>query len=155
MQDEPGQKPQGETDFVENYLLYLMAQASAAASSAFHAQLAAQGVSVAQWRIMASLYPDKVLNVGELARRCLSKQPTLTRQLDKLCAAGLTSRAHEDQDRRGVLVRLTPAGQAQAESYVRMADAHEREVLKEYAPEQVDAIKDALRDFTARLRGAQ
>ena len=45
-----------------------------------------------KWRVLASLYPDKALNVGDLARACLTKQPTLTRQLDRLCAAGLTER---------------------------------------------------------------
>ena len=103
-----------DNEFLDDYLLYLMAHASAAASDAFHAELAKQGVSVAVWRILASLYPDKLLNVGVLARRCLLKQPTLTRRLDRLCEQGLTERWHQNQDRRGVLVKLTTEGRARA-----------------------------------------
>lgn len=138
--------------FVDSYLLYLLAQASTAASAAFHAQLADEGVPVATWRVLASLYPDKTLNVGDLARRCLTKQPTLTRQLDRLCAEGLTARAHADEDRRTVLVRLTEAGQAQARGYVEMAKRHETQVLKDYTPAEVEALKETLIDLARRVR---
>lgn len=139
-----------EPPFVEDYLLYVLAQASAAASAAFHAQLAEQGVSVATWRILASLYPDRTLNVGELAKSCLSKQPTLTRQLDRLCAQGWTERAHQSEDRRGVIVRLTAEGRARAAEYVAMAKAHERQVLSDYSGQEAAALKETLRKLTLR-----
>ncbi|MEM6460672.1 MAG: MarR family winged helix-turn-helix transcriptional regulator [Pseudomonadota bacterium] len=147
-QTHPGQAE----SFVDRYLLYIMAQASAAASSAFHGQLADMGVSVPKWRILASLYPDKSLNVGDLARKCLMKQPTLTRQLDRLCAEGLTERRHEDRDRRGVLVTLSAEGRARATRYVAMARQHESEILADYSAEEVAVLKDILIELAERAR---
>lgn len=141
---------EAEAPFVEDYLLYVLAQASAAASAAFHAQLAEQGVSVGTWRILASLYPDRTRNVGELAKSCLTKQPTLTRQLDRLCAQGWTERAHQSEDRRGVIIRLTPEGQARSADYVAMAKAHERQVLSDYSDDEAAGLKEALRQLILR-----
>lgn len=144
---------EGQGPFVDGYLLYLLAQASTAASAAFHAQLAEKGVSVPTWRILASLYPDRAMNVGDLARACLAKQPTLTRQLDRLCAERLTLRVHEDRDRRAVLVSLTDRGREQASALIQMAREHERQVLRDYEPAEAEALKAALRDLTRRAFG--
>jgi DNA-binding MarR family transcriptional regulator len=55
--------------------------------------------------------PDGLL-CGEIACRMISREPDITRLLDRLEKRGLTRRCREDQDRRRVLVRITPAGLA-------------------------------------------
>jgi hypothetical protein len=42
--------------FVDDYLLYLLARASHAASAGFHARLKARGVAVSVWRVVATLH---------------------------------------------------------------------------------------------------
>lgn len=150
-----GGEPDGDGSFVDGYLLYIMAQASEAVSRSFHAQLSEAGVAVPTWRVLASLYPDRALNVGDLARKCLIKQPTLTRQLDRLCDEGLTVRSHERTDRRGVLVSLTAEGRARAAQYVARAKLHERHVLEGYSEAEIATLKAMLTDLIdhARLRG--
>jgi len=143
----------GQAGFVDGYLLYMMAQASHAASSAFHGQLAAMGTSVATWRIMACLYPDRQMNVGELAGKCLIKQPTLTRKLDKLCADGVTERVHENRDRRGVLVSLTDQGRQTAKSCVDMALEHEAQILQDFSKDEIATFKHVLQALCARADG--
>jgi DNA-binding MarR family transcriptional regulator len=144
-------KPEAQTtaadSFTDDYLLYLLAQASAAASEAFHAELARDGISVSTWRILASLYPAGRLNVGALARRCLLKQPTLTRTLDRLAEAGLICRDHSATDRRGVLVRLTDKGRRIAAENVKKARLHEARILKSYNRAEVSALKATLRQL--------
>ena len=135
----------GDGAFTDNYLLYLLAQASAAASEAFHAELTTQGVPVSTWRILASLYPDARLNVGTLARRCLLKQPTLTRTLDRLAADGIIRRLHAKDDRRAVLVELTGDGQRLAAEKVQLAQQHETRVLAGYSEAEVADLKSKLR----------
>ncbi|MEM6305018.1 MAG: MarR family transcriptional regulator [Pseudomonadota bacterium] len=135
--------------FVDDYLLYMMAQASHAASSAFHRQIEAMGTSVTTWRIMACLYPDRQMNVGELAAKCLTKQPTLTRRLDRLCAEGVTERVHADRDRRGVLVSLTPEGRETAGQFITMARAHEAEILDAFSDGEIAAFKRVLSALSA------
>ena len=136
-----------EVSFVDNYLLYILAQASDTLSREFHAQLASLGVSVPKWRILASLYPNKSLNVGELAQKCIMKQPTLTRQLDRLCEEGVTHRIHETEDRRGVLVSLTEQGREEAARYVTMAKAHEERLLHSYSEAEIARLKGVLSLF--------
>ena len=74
--------------FTDNYLLYLLAQASSEASAQFHAELKKQGIPVLNWRILASLYPERRLTIGELAHHALANQTTLTRAVDRLEKAG-------------------------------------------------------------------
>ena len=138
-----------DEEFVETYLLYMLAQASDAASGAFHAQLATQNVPVSTWRILASLYPEAMLNVGELAKKCLTKQSTLSRQLDRLCTDGLATRTHESTDRRGVLVQLTHKGQDLASQLIEQAKAHESEILSRHSQKEIEAFKSILADITA------
>jgi len=147
-----GQKNPDTASFTDDYLLYLLAQASAAASEAFHAELARDGISVSTWRILASLYPSGRLNVGALARQCLLKQPTLTRTLDRLAEAGLICRDHSAIDRRGVLVRLTDKGRALAAHNVTKAKAHERLILKAYSEAEIAHLKSHLRQLTDSSR---
>jgi len=47
---------------------------------------------------------------GEIACRMISRDPDITRLLDRLEKRGLIGRCREDPDRRKVLVRITPAG---------------------------------------------
>ncbi|MEM9341571.1 MAG: MarR family transcriptional regulator [Pseudomonadota bacterium] len=150
MDVNPDTQDTDQPSFVDGYLLYMMAQASHAASSAFHGQLEAIGTSVPTWRIMACLYPNRKMNVGELASKCLLKQPTLTRKLDRLCADGITERVHENRDRRGVLVSLTKKGRNQASKYVDMALRHETQILDGFSSEDIVALKRILRALCAR-----
>ena len=52
--------------FVDDYLLYLMARASALTSAGFHNQVRALGIQVYEWRIMAVLYGTDGVTVGGL-----------------------------------------------------------------------------------------
>jgi DNA-binding MarR family transcriptional regulator len=53
--------------------------------------------------------PDGLL-CGEIAARMVTREPDLTRLLDRLEKRGLIGRCREEEDRRRVLVRITPAG---------------------------------------------
>ena len=130
--------------FTDDYLLYLMAQASAAISAEFHGWLEREGVAVGDWRILASLHPDAVMTISELAASCMSKQPTMSRMIDRLAERGLVEREAFGADRRRVGVRLTGAGAALAARLVREARAHEARVLARFDADPND-LKALLR----------
>lgn len=50
------------------------------------------------------------LACGEIAARMITRDPDVTRLLDRLEKRGLVSRCREEQDRRTVITRITPAG---------------------------------------------
>ena len=59
------------TRFVDHYLAALLAQASHLISSEFHAVVRANGLSVSEWRVLASFLPEG-LGAGLLARSALA-----------------------------------------------------------------------------------
>ncbi len=50
------------------------------------------------------------LPCGEIASRMITRDPDVTRLLDRLEKRGLVSRCRETRDRRTVMVRITPDG---------------------------------------------
>src|SRR6266480_2682031 len=50
------------------------------------------------------------LACGEIGNRMITRDPDITRLLDRLEKRGLISRCREPKDRRTVVVRMTPAG---------------------------------------------
>jgi DNA-binding MarR family transcriptional regulator len=50
------------------------------------------------------------LPCGEIASRMITRDPDITRLLDRMEKRGLISRCRETRDRRLVLTRITPAG---------------------------------------------
>ena len=75
--------------FVDDYLPALLAQASKLISSEFHEVVQSAGFSVTEWRILATLASKPGLSIGGLADITVSKQPTVTRLLDRMEAKGL------------------------------------------------------------------
>src|SRR5437879_13201337 len=55
------------------------------------------------------------LACGEIASRMITRDPDVTRLLDRLAKRGLISRRRETKDRRTVLARITPAGLKRSE----------------------------------------
>jgi DNA-binding MarR family transcriptional regulator len=145
----PAASIEGQPDFVEDYLLYLLARASTGASAQFHAVVKARGISVLKWRVLGQL-ASGAASVSMLAERALSQQPTLTKVLDRMAAEGLIVRLADAADRRRVSVRLTEKGQRLAAELIPLAREHEARVLAGYAPREAAALKRTLKTLIAR-----
>lgn len=61
-------------------------------------------------RVLISLGRDEIIRMGELAQRLSVSVSSLTAVIDRLVAKGLTERRRAAEDRRVVLVALTPDG---------------------------------------------
>lgn len=133
------------TRFIDDYLLYLLAKSSSRASAEFHAQLP---VPVAIWRVLATLYPDAPASLGDLAEACLTKQSTMTRQIDRMERDGLVTRAPVPGDRRQVAVALTKPGRALASQLAEQAKQHEAALISDLTPEDIAALKSTLAKLT-------
>ncbi len=135
--------------FVENYLLYLLARASAQASAQFHAVVKRRGVSVPEWRVLGALAGGPH-TVGALAAMTLLKQPTLTKVLDRMARGALIARVEDRRDRRRVHVALTGRGRNLAAQLVPLAREHEARVLAFYSPREATLLKRTLKTLIAR-----
>ena len=140
----------GSGDFVEEYLLYLLARASHVLSSEFHRQLRRRGVAVPVWRALASLSGSAGETVTGLAEACLLQQPTMTKLLDRMARDGLVARSHDARDRRVVRVALTPEGATLAEDLIRIARRHEADTLDRFPEMETKDLKALLRSVLER-----
>ena len=131
--------------FVDDYLAALLAQASQLISAEFHEVVRAHGISVPEWRVLASLAGGEAISIGQLAEVAVTKQPTLTRQLDRMAAKGQVERLANDGDRRVTLVRITPAGARMVAKLIDLAREHERRVLEPFGLKRAETLKNTLR----------
>ena len=130
-----------EKEFVDSYLLYLLARASFSISSEFHAQVEAAGFTVSEWRILASLSGVKQRTVGELADIVLAKQPTVTKMVLRMADQGLVMRTACTQDKRQAWVSLTPKGKKTVQPILKNAALHEKQILESLGDVQSKALK--------------
>ena len=130
-----------EKEFVDSYLPYLLARASFTISSEFHAQVETAGLTVSEWRILASLSGVKQRTVGELADIVLAKQPTVTKMVLRMASEDLVMRAPCTQDKRQAWVSITPKGQKLVKPLLKKAAIHEKNVLSSLGEPQSQALK--------------
>lgn len=135
--------------FVEDYLLYLLARASAQVSAQFHAVVKARGLNVLEWRVLGST-SDSARSIGELADITLAQQPTLTKVIDRMERAGWVRRIRDASDRRRVLVEVTAKGRATVDDLLGEAKRHEQQSLAGYTADEAAALKKTLRKLIAR-----
>jgi DNA-binding MarR family transcriptional regulator len=144
-------RPAGKNDtrFLDDFLLYLLARASSEASAGFHELVRKRGLSVGEWRVMFTL-ADGSTTVGDMAARTLMQQPTLTKLLDRMEAAGTVRRQVDPADGRRVLITLTPAGRTHNDALMPLAKAHEAALLSEFTGAEATALKAALNRLIAQ-----
>lgn len=73
--------------------------------------LKAEDLSANQYNVLRILRgAHEALPCGEIASRMITRDPDITRLLDRLEKRGLISRCRETKDRRMVMARITPDG---------------------------------------------
>jgi DNA-binding MarR family transcriptional regulator len=79
---------------------------------------------------------------NEIRDRMLNRMSDMTRLLDRLEAAGLVERFREGDDRRMVMTRLTPKGDALLSSLDEKADQEQERRFQSLTEEQLAALLD-------------
>lgn len=134
---------------VDEYLSYLLARASHVVSSEFHLEVRAAGLTVLEWRVLATLADGSAYNVGQLASIALAQQSTVTKLLGRLEAEGRVARGEADHDRRQSMVRITREGRAAIGPLLQRARRHERLSVDGLDSHEADALKSALKKLIA------
>ncbi len=137
------------TGFVDDYLAYLLARASHRISSEFHEVVEASGLSLMEWRVMASLSGKDSLSVGDLAEIVLAKQPTVTKLVGRMQTQGWVTRCDAAHDKRQSLVSLTALGRRKVSPLLRQASQHEQRVMADFGPDEAAHLKAMLQRLIA------
>ncbi|HEV2574922.1 MAG TPA: MarR family transcriptional regulator [Beijerinckiaceae bacterium] len=116
------------------FVPYLLNRATLAILPLFQPTLKAYDVSLAGWRILATLHKSHALRVRELLHLTGLEPPTLSRTLADLEQRQLVLRRPSEEDARGIVVEITPDGITLAEASI---------------PDAIALQKTALRDFSA------
>src|SRR5690242_6048183 len=110
---------------------------------------AEHGVESWEFDVLAALRragSPYVLSPGRLLRETLVTSGTMTNRVDRLAARGLVERLPDPNDRRGVLVQLTPAGRDKVDAAMAGLLAHERTLLGALSDRDQQQIARALRE---------
>jgi DNA-binding MarR family transcriptional regulator len=135
--------------FVHGYLGYLLGQANHALYKGFDAQVRQAGLSSIEWRVLATLYDAAPLTVNDLTAQVLSKQPTVTKLVQRMAQTGYLVLLADAADHRRTLVAITPTGKKLVRPLVLAAQKHEAQVLRALGAEDVDALKQSLARLAA------
>lgn len=134
--------------FVDDYLPALLAQATHLIQAEFHRIARDKGFTVSEWRVLATLASSsEPISIGRLAEITITKQPTLTRVLDRMEARGDVRRMPHEEDRRVTLVGITPAGFKLAVGLIRLARDHENRVLEPFGLKRASDLKQTLKQM--------
>jgi DNA-binding MarR family transcriptional regulator len=106
-----GRKGRGETTSPEELAFVDLLRTSDLLTRGVVQALKPADLSPTQYNVLRILRGSKEgLPCGEIAKRMITRDPDITRLLDRLEKRGLISRSREPQDRRMVLTRITPEG---------------------------------------------
>ena len=111
--------------------------------------LKAEDLSLTQYNVLRILRGSPAgLPCGELAGRMITRDPDVTRLLDRMERRGLISRARDSQDRRMVVARIAPEG-------LKLVDRLDEPVQSIHRKQLGHLGKKRLRALGALLAGAR
>ena len=91
------------------------------------------------------------LSPGALLRTSMVTSGAITNRVDRMEAKGLVERLRDPGDRRGVRIRLTPAGLELIDKLVPLHVANEQRLLAALAGDDRDTLTDLLRTLATGL----
>ena len=114
--------------------------------------LKTEDLSATQYNVLRILRgAPEGLACGEVANRMLTRDPDITRLLDRLEKRGLTSRCREVKDRRMVLTRITQEGLALLARLDRPVQEAHRKQLGHLGGERLRALAELLSACRSRV----
>src|SRR5262245_38789558 len=137
---------------LDNYLPYLINRVGTALAVHFTAdQLAAHGLSIAMWRVLAVLSHNGGQRQIDLAGLTSIDASTLSRLVTRLVRMGLVSRARSRTSSREVLVALSAKGRALVDRLIPAALSLEDSLARGLPPRDRAVVKRALRRMYGNL----
>ena len=132
--------PQLIMRFVDSYLGYLLGQANHALYKEFDGHVRADGLTSIEWRVLATLHDGDPLTISQLALEVLSKQPTVTKLVQRMGEQGWLALHDDPGDQRRTLVGVTPAGRKLVKPLVAQARQHEARLLRSLGASEKAAL---------------
>ena len=104
---------------------YLLRMVSNAVSQEFARQVASEGVTVAEWTLLRSLYDEDAMAPSALARKMGMTKGAISKLADRLLEKGLIERAGNPADKRAHSLSLSTEGGAKVPVLAGLADEND------------------------------
>jgi DNA-binding MarR family transcriptional regulator len=111
--------------------------------------VAGAAITLAQYRMLATLDAGDRQNVRDLAARLGVDRSTATRMCNRLVGAGLIERGEDPSDRRAVIISLTPEGRGVVAAVTRARRDNVAALLRSLPPARRGQLVDLLDEFAA------
>ena len=135
---------------MDEYLGYLLGQANHALYKDFDVHVRAAGLTSIEWRVLATLHDGEPLTISQLAHEVLSKQPTVTKLVQRMSEQGWVVLKADPLDQRRTMVEATTAGKRLVRPLVEKAREHEAAMLMTLVPSEKAALKKLLAKLARR-----
>jgi len=114
--------------------------------------LKGEGLSATQYNVLRILRgAPEGLPCGEIASRMITRDPDVTRLLDRLEKRELIARSREAKDRRTVMTRITPGGLKLLVRLDEPVQAAHRKQLGHLGRERLRALAELLADSRSQV----
>ena len=129
-----------------DYLPYLVNRVGTIIADQFGQEaLAAHGLSIAMWRVMAVLSSAGAQRQIDLAELTSTDASTLSRLVTRLTRLNLVTRTRSASSNREVAVKLSTRGDALVGSLIPIAKAYEATAIAGLPPQELAVLKRCLR----------
>lgn len=136
---------------LQNYLPYLINRAGIRISDHFSVELRRFDLSIAMWRVLASLWHDGPMRLCDLADSTSIEVSTLSRQITGMQRRRLVTRTRATDDARAVEVDFTVEGRAITGQIIPLAAAYENVALQGFTAEEGAALRRLLTQLYRNL----
>ncbi len=139
----------------EQSLAAVMLGAKEAVIAPMRPKLREYNITEPQWRVMRVINDRGSTDATGLAEVGLLHAPSVTRILKELESRKLVVREPDTNDRRRIMVALSPEGR----EVVKTISRHVAHVMREYAqrfgPERLERLADELRALSSTIKGVE
>ncbi|WP_037599830.1 MarR family winged helix-turn-helix transcriptional regulator [Streptacidiphilus rugosus] len=136
------------------HLGYWLRRLSDEVDGRFERELAKQGVTVAQWKVMSTIDRGDAVTTGDVARFLGIDASAVSRLVDRLVLKGLMVRNPDPASRRSMLLALTGTGSKLVPRLAQIAEENEAYFFDSLAEEQRTLLVDCIRTVLAGTESA-
>jgi DNA-binding MarR family transcriptional regulator len=136
-----------DLDFHTGYLLRVV---SNAVSQNFARKMAGEGVTVAEWVFLRSIYDADAIAPSSLARKMGMTKGAISKLADRLIDKRLVERTENPNDKRGHALSLSVAGRQKVPILAALADSNDAAFFSALAPQAHGRLRGLLRELIER-----
>jgi len=131
----------------EDCILFLLSKAYQKAFGNFKRRLQEYGLTPVQSLVLMTISEEEGLSAGEIGKRLVLDNATLSGVLDRLAEGGWIIKATADDDKRLLQIYLTPKAKEMAGVILKERDGLNEDILRPLKQEEKLLLKRILKDL--------